>query len=60
VTVQVLVPSPPSGTTTTVITDVGGTVISTTVLPWSGIAPLPSITTLYGTISQASEKVVSE
>ena len=60
VTVQVLVPSPPSGTVTTVITDVGGTVISTTVLPWSGVPPLPpSVTTLYGSISQASETVVS-
>jgi phage baseplate assembly protein gpV len=60
VTVQVLVPSPPSGTVPTVITDVGGTVISTTVLPWSGVPPIPpSVTTLYGSISQASETVVS-
>jgi hypothetical protein len=61
VTIQVIVPSPPSGTVTTAITDVGGTVISTTVLPWSGVPPVPpSVTTLYGKISQASDKVVSE
>ena len=63
ITVAVLVPSPPSGTTTYAYFDRNGSPVGTTTLPWAGVPPRPPgvyTESWTGIISTASQKVLVE